>query len=55
MDNRKTSQGFAKFSIKTLVYVVMIVVAIVCAAQRHIVLAHRFSAMKVWIQSREQI
>ena len=31
MDNRKTSQGFAKFSIKTLVYVVMIVVAIVCA------------------------
>lgn len=31
MDNRKTSQGFAKVSIKTLRYVVMIVVAIVCA------------------------
>lgn len=31
MDNRKTSQGFAKVSIKTLKYVVMIVIAIVCA------------------------
>ena len=31
MNNRKTSQGFAKVSIKTLRYVVMIVVAIVCA------------------------
>ena len=54
MDNRKTSQGFAKFSIKTLVYVVMIVVAIVCATTAYS-LAHRFLAMKVWIQSREQI
>lgn len=31
MDNRKTSQGFAKVSLKTLKYVIMIVVAIVCA------------------------
>lgn len=31
MSNRETSQGFAKVSIKTLVYVVMIVVAVVCA------------------------
>lgn len=31
MDNRKTSQGFAKVSLKTLKYVIMIVIAIVCA------------------------
>ncbi len=31
MDNRKTSQGFAKISIRMLKYVIMIVVAIICA------------------------
>ena len=31
MNNRKTSEGFAKVSIKVLKYVVMIVVAIFCA------------------------
>ena len=54
MDNRKTSQGFAKFSIKTLVYVVMIVVAIVCATTAYS-FGSQILAMKVWIQSREQI
>lgn len=31
MNNRKTSEGFAKVSIKVLKYVVMIVVAVFCA------------------------
>lgn len=31
MDNRKTSQGFAKVSISLLRYVIMIVIAVVCA------------------------
>lgn len=31
MDNRKTSQGFAKISIKTLKYVIIVVVTIICA------------------------
>ena len=46
MDNRKTSQGFAKFSIKTLVYVVMIVVAIVCATT-----AYSFGSQIFTVQS----
>lgn len=35
MDNRKTSQGFAKVSLKTLKYVIMIVIAIVCATSAY--------------------
>ncbi|WP_302625642.1 endolytic transglycosylase MltG [uncultured Eubacterium sp.] len=31
MNNRKTSQGFAKVSIKMLKYVVMVVVIVICA------------------------
>ena len=31
MDNRKTSQGFANVSLKLLKYVVMLVIAVVCA------------------------
>jgi len=31
MDERKTSQGFAKVSVQVLKYVVMVVIAIVCA------------------------
>lgn len=31
MDNRKTSQGFAKVSINILKYVVMVVIIVVCA------------------------
>lgn len=32
MDNRKTSQGFAKVSINILRYVVMIVIIVICAS-----------------------
>lgn len=35
MDNRKTSQGFAKVSLKTLKYVIMIVIAIICATSAY--------------------
>lgn len=31
MDERKTSQGFAKVSVQVLKYVIMVVVAIICA------------------------
>lgn len=39
MNNRKTSQGFAKVSLKTLKYVIIVMVAVICATT-----AYRFGS-----------
>ncbi len=48
MDERKTSQGFAKVSVQVLKYVIMVVVAIVCATT-----AYNFGAKIFSVETME--
>lgn len=48
MDERKTSQGFAKVSVQVLKYVIMVVVAVVCATT-----AYNFGAKIFSVETME--